>query len=193
MADQDNKKFFEEKILYKTRQHWIIPTVKSIKYFFLIVLPISLFTYFASSFSIVWVLIVGILILVSIVAYIYYLWFHSWLMIGNQKVTLTIRNGIFSQYAMNLRYRNIRDCAVSKNSMFWYIFKYGSLFLRSSWAEWDFEAQFVPKVWKIYALVNALSRYNDDDRMSIATIEELHNHHHKNEFSSVDPAVERHW
>jgi hypothetical protein len=77
--------------------------------------------------------------------------------------------------------------------MFWYIFKYGSLFLRSSWAEWDFEAQFVPKVWKVYALVNALSRYNDDDRMSIATIEELHNHHHKNEFSSVDPTIEKHW
>jgi hypothetical protein len=104
-------------------------------------------------------------------------------MIGNQKITLSIRNGIFSQYAMNIRYRNIRDCAVSKNSMLGFFLKYGTLFIRSTSADGDFIAHHVPKVGKVYALVNALSRYTDDERADIESIEELHNYHTKKEFS----------
>ena len=83
---------------------------------------------------------------------------------------------------MNIRYRNIRDSAVSKNSMWGYLFKYGSLFIRSSAAEGDFRAHYVPKVGKVYALVNALSRYSDDERASIDSIEALHDHHQQSEF-----------
>lgn len=105
-------------------------------------------------------------------------------MVGNQKITLSIRNGIFSQYAMSIRYRNIRDCAVSKNSMIGYFLKYGTLFVRaSSGSDGDFQARYVPKVGKVYALINALSRYNDDDRASIDSIEKLHTHHTKREFT----------
>ena len=85
---------------------------------------------------------------------------------------------------MNIRYRNIRDCAVSKNSMLGFFLKYGTLFVRaSSGSDGDFLAHHVPKVGKVYALVNALSRYNDDERASIDTIEKLHNHHTQKEFS----------
>jgi hypothetical protein len=86
---------------------------------------------------------------------------------------------------MNIRYRNIRDSAVSKNSMIWFILKYGTLFIRSTNSEWDFIAKYVPKVGKIYALVNALSRYSDDERADIDSIEKLHSYHTKKEFSSV--------
>lgn len=86
---------------------------------------------------------------------------------------------------MNIRYRNIRDSAISKNSMWGYFFKYGSLFIRSSAQDGDFRAHYVPKVGKIYALVNALSRYSDDERAKFSTIEQLHNYHQKSEFSDT--------
>ena len=183
---------FEEKILYKARQHWVVPLIKSLKIILWGVLPLSFFTYFLTSYSLPWSFCSFLIFSWVGGFYYYYLWSHSWLMIWNQKITLTVRNGIFSQYAMNIRYRNIRDCAVSKSNILSFIFKYGTLFIRSSGAEGDFEAKFVPKVGKIYALVNALSRYNDDERADISSIEELHNHHQKNEFTQVDHTVEKH-
>ncbi len=175
---------FEEKILYKTHQHWIIPVINSLKLIIIVSIPLAIVTYFLSGYS--WTLTSLIFFIFSalLVSYDHYLWHHSWLMIGNQKITLSIRNGLWSQYAMNIRYRNIRDSAVSKNSIWWYLFKYGSLFIRSSVAEGDFRAHYVPKVGKIYALVNALSRYSDDERASINSIEALHEHHQRSEFSS---------
>lgn len=190
---------FEEKILYKCRQHWIIPAIHSLKLLFIVIVPLTIIIWFITNYSlwmtIVWFFILGILIL----GYEYYLWHHSWLFIWNQKVTLAVRNGIFSQYAMNIRYRNIRDSAVSKNSMIWFLLKYGTLFIRSTNSEWDFIAKYVPKVGKIYALINALSRYSDDERAHIDSIEKLHAHHTKKEFTpldtnlsmTIDSAIER--
>ncbi len=174
---------FHEKIIYKTRQHWIIPVIKSIKLILVVSLPLAVMTYFISGYS--WLITSLIFLITSVwlIAYDHYLWHHSWLMIGNQKISLSVRNWLWSQYAMNIRYRNIRDCAVSKNSIWGYFFKYGSLFIRSSVAEGDFRALYVPKVGKIYALVNALSRYNDDERAHIDSIEKLHAHHQSSEFS----------
>ena len=176
------KATFEEKILYKTHQHWIIPVINSIKLIIMVSIPLAIVTYFFSGYS--WLITSLVFLIISgvLVAYDHYLWYHSWLMIGNQKVTLLIRNGLWSQYAMNIRYRNIRDSAVSKNSMWGYLFKYGSLFIRSSAAEGDFRAHYVPKVGKVYALINALSRYSDDERASIDSIEALHDHHQQSEF-----------
>lgn len=175
---------FDEKILYKTHQHWIVPVVDAVKYVFLFVIPIAIMTYFISDYSWWWTSTVSFIIALMVSVYSYYLWEHSWLFIGNQKVTLSVRNGVFSQFAMNVRYRNIRDCAVSKHSMWSFLFKYGTIFIRSSANEGDFHADFVPKVGKIYALVNALTRYNDEERASIESIESLHNHHTNKEFST---------
>lgn len=180
MAQESTPKF-DEKILYKTHQHWIVPVIGAIKYICLFALPIAVVTYFMSDYSWVWTSVIFLLVALVIGAYDYYLWDHSWLFIGNQKVTLSVRNGIFSQFAMNVRYRNIRDCAVSKHSMWSFLFKYGTIFIRSSANEGDFHANYVPKVGKVYALVNALTRYNDEERAEIETIEDLHNHHTKKE------------
>ncbi len=136
-----------------------------------------------------WGFAIFLLVSVLVVAYDYYLWVHSWLMIGNQKITLTVRNKLFSQYAMNIRYRNIRDSAVSKKNILGYMLKYGTLFVRSSANEGDFQAHFVPKVGKIYALVNALSRYTDDERSHIHTVEALHDFHQQKEFVIQDGAL----
>ena len=173
---------FSEKILYKTHQHWIIPVINSLKLIIIVATPIAMMTYFFSGYSWGWTIFIGLLISGSLVAYDHYLWHHSWLMIGNQKITLSIRNGLWSQYAMNIRYRNIRDSAVSKNSMWGYLFKYGTLFVRSSAQDGDFRAHFVPKVGKVYALVNALSRYSDDERAHFDSIEQLHAYHQEKEF-----------
>ncbi|MBC7498560.1 hypothetical protein H7170_02850 [Candidatus Gracilibacteria bacterium] len=182
MATQ--KPTFEEKILYKCHQHWIIPVINSLKLIIIVSIPLAIITYFLSGYSWLMTSLVFLIVSTILVAYDHYLWHHSWLMIGNQKITLSIRNGLWSQYAMNIRYRNIRDSAVSKNSIWGYLFKYGSLFVRSSVAEGDFRAHYVPKVGKIYALINALSRYSDDERAGINSIEALHEHHQRSEFSS---------
>lgn len=173
---------FEEKILYKVHQHWMIPLIQSLKLCIIVILPITGAIYFGSNYSVLWTVIGCILVSGIVLGYEHYLWHHSWLMVGNQKVTLSVRNGLFSQYAMNIRYRNIRDCAVSKNNILGFIFKYGTLFIRSTSAEGDFTAYYVPKVGKVYALVNALSRYNDDERASMDSIEALYNFHSKTEF-----------
>ncbi len=180
---------FDEKILYKCHQHWIVPFFWALKYILAIGFPVALVTYFLSDYSWAWTLMVFFLIASMIALYEYYLWDHSWLFIGNQKVTLAVRNGLFSQYAMNVRYRNIRDCAVSKHSMWSFLFKYGTIFVRSSANEGDFHANYVPKVGKVYALINALTRYNDDERAEIDTIEKLHNHHTNREFRDEPKAT----
>lgn len=175
---------FEEKVLYKSRQHWIVPTIQSLKMIVAIAFPVGLVTYFFSDFSWIWTTSAFLLVSFLAIAYDHYLWYHSWFMVGNQKLTLSVRNGIFSQYAMSIRYRNIRDCAVSKNSVIGYFLKYGTLFVRaSSGSDGDFQARYVPKVGKVYALINALSRYNDDERSRFDTIEKLHTHHMKQEFT----------
>lgn len=173
---------FEEKILYKVHQHWIVPLIQSIKLLIIIILPLTVVVYFSSNYSMMWTIVGFVILSVVVLGYEHYLWHHSWLMVGNQKITLSVRNGIFSQYAMNIRYRNIRDCAVSKNSLLGFLLKYGTLFIRSTAAEGDFTAYYVPKVGKVYALVNALSRYNDDERSSMDSIEALYNFHSKTEF-----------
>ena len=174
---------FEEKILYKSRQHWIIPTIQSIKLLLLIIIPLTVFLWFITNYSLGMTIVWFCILCIFILGYEHYLWRHSWLFIWNQKVTLAVRNGLFSQYAMNIRYRNIRDSAVSKNSMIGFILKYGTLFIRSTNSEWDFIAKYVPKVGKIYALINALSRYSDDERANIDSIEKLHAYHTKQEFA----------
>lgn len=123
---------FEEKILYKTHQHWIIPVMNSIKIIVLVALPIAVATYFLSGYSWLWTIILFVMVSAVCIAYDHFLWHNSWLMVGNQKITLTVRNGLWSQYAMNIRYRNIRDSAVSKNTLLGHLLKFGTLFVRSS-------------------------------------------------------------
>lgn len=172
---------FDEKILYKTHKHWIILVRTILKYILFFSIPFSIFAYFVFSYSWIWTLGVFFALTIGIIWYQIFLWGNSWLYVGNQKVTLSVRNGLFSQYAMNVRYRNIRDCAVSKGNIWSFFFKYGSIFIRSSANEGDFHAHYVPKVGKVYALINTLSRYSDEERAEIMTIEELYTYHQSQE------------
>ena len=47
---------FEEKILHRSRQHWIVPFLKSLKYTAFIAFPFAFVTYFLANFSWVWTL-----------------------------------------------------------------------------------------------------------------------------------------
>ena len=176
---------FEEKILLSTRQHWIVLIIGSLKLVLYFALPGGFFAYLLSGLSLGWAFWIFFILSGIVILYDHYLWHHSWLLVGNQKITLSVRNGIFSQYAMNIRYRNIRDSAVSKKSMIGYMLKFWTLFVRSSTHEWDFQAHFIPKVGKIYAIVNALSRYTDDERAKIQNIEELYAFHQEKEFAHI--------
>ncbi len=86
------KQTFEEKILYKTHQHWIIPVINSLKLILIVATPLAVVMYFISGYS--WVITISVFACIATILayYDYYLWAHSWLMIGNQKVTLSIRN-----------------------------------------------------------------------------------------------------
>ena len=57
------KQTFEEKILYKTHQHWIIPVINSTKLILIVALPIAVVTYFFSGYS--WIITIAIGLLVS--------------------------------------------------------------------------------------------------------------------------------
>jgi uncharacterized membrane protein YdbT with pleckstrin-like domain len=122
-------KKFEETIIYKTHQHWIILLLQIVKKSVFIGLPILIGVLLFSDWLYASMSLFCVAVL--IIAYEYYLHLKSWLLIGNQKVTLFIRNGLFSQYTMNIRYNNIQDCACSKNSALGYLFGYGTFFARS--------------------------------------------------------------
>ena len=44
---------FEEKILYKTRQHWIIPLIRSIKALIVFIIPLAVILYFMTDYSLI--------------------------------------------------------------------------------------------------------------------------------------------
>lgn len=90
-----------------------------------------------------------------------------------------VRNGLFSQYAMSIRYKNIQDCACSKNSVLAYSLGYGTFFARSvSGKEWEhFQANYVPKVGKVYSIVNALANLSDEERDGVRDLNHLFSLH----------------
>ena len=71
------KATFEEKILYKTHQHWIIPVINSLKLIIVVSIPLSTMTYFVSGYS--WLITGLVFIIISGILAIYdhYLWHHS--------------------------------------------------------------------------------------------------------------------
>ena len=76
MAQESTPKF-DEKILYKTHQHWIVPVIGAIKYIFIFALTFAVVTYCMSDYSWVWTSVIFLLVALVIGAYDYYLW--DWL------------------------------------------------------------------------------------------------------------------
>jgi hypothetical protein len=162
---------FNETILFKTHQHPIIPIIATLKGICFFGIPIGIATYFLSSFSVLITTSVVLVCSVGIAIYDHYLYSQSWFYVGNQKISLFVRTGIWSQWSSNIRYRNIHDLACSKNTMPSYFFGYGTLFARASGGDGDFTAPYIPKVGKVYSIVNTLMRYTDDERDAISTVE----------------------
>lgn len=183
-------KKFEENIIYRARQHWIILVLHVIKLSLFIGIPMAIAVLLFSDW--IYAGVIFMVVFICVVVYEYFLYAKSWLFVGNQKITLFVRNGLFSQYAMSIRYGNIQDCACSKNSMLGYWFWYGTFFARSiSGKEWEhFQANFVPKVGKVYSIVNALAELSDAQRVNIENLDQLFSIHKKEEPVSVDPIIE---
>lgn len=187
---------FEEKILYRTHQHWIVPAMWFVRLMIFVVIPMSVVVYFFGWYSWILVMITSFVLTSLIAWYVWFLWRNSWLFIWNQKITLFVKNGLWSQYTMSVQYRNVRDSAVSKNSFFGYMLGFWTFFVRSSAGDGEFQAQFIPKAWKVYALVNALSCYSDEQRSRIHDITTLHQMHqgkdyvHQKSFEKSQDGVE---
>lgn len=185
---------FEETIIYRTHQHSITFVLDVLKWSIYIGTPVALGILLFSD----WMYAsVGFAACVLVIAgYEHFLHAKSWLLIGNQAITLFIRNGLFSQYTMSIRYNNIQDCACSKNSMLGYWLKYGTFFARSvSGKDGEhFQANYVPKVGKVYSIVNALAQLSDEERSSIQDLDHLFAVHKKEESDEaielVDPVAE---
>jgi len=75
---------------------------------------------------------------------------------------------------MNLFFKNIKDMAYSKNNLFHYMFDYGTFFARSSaGSDGDFEALYIPKVEKVYKIVNFLYLLDEKERRAIRDLDEI--------------------
>lgn len=87
---------------------------------------------------------------------------------------MKVRNGIFSKYHMNIYFKNIRDLAYSKNNFIHYILNCWSLFARSSaWSTWDFEAYFLPKIEKVYKIINNIYLLSEEKREMLDDVDSI--------------------
>lgn len=146
LLDMAPSKKFEEAIIYKTHQHWIVFMLQILKLAVFVGIPVAIGALLFSDWM--YASLAFACVLAIVVIYEHYLHVKSGLFIGNQKITLFVRNGLFSQYAMSIRYNNIQDCACSKNSILGYWLGYGTFFARSiSGKDGEhFQANYVPKV-----------------------------------------------
>lgn len=185
---------FTETIVYKTHQHWITHVSHVVQYAVLIGLPVLVGVFLFSDWM--YASIACALTVMAVALYEYFLYSKSWLLIGNQKITLFVRNRLFSQYTISIRYNNIQDCACSKNSALGYALGYGTFFARSiSGKDGEhFQASFVPKVGKVYSIVNALASLSDEQRDEIRDLDHLFAVHTKDasdaKIELVDPVIE---
>ena len=75
---------------------------------------------------------------------------------------------------MSIHFKNIRDMAFSKNNILHYLLNYGTIFARSSaGAMGDLEAKHIPKVEKVYRILNALHSMEDSERKQISNIKDI--------------------
>lgn len=167
---------FNDNVLFKTKQHKVVLFLKFLRIFLGFWLPISIIIFFISWYNIIVKISSIVFLAIICFAWVYFFWNRSFLIITNKKIAMEIRNGIFSNYHMNIYFKNIRDLAYSKNNILHYIFNCWSFFARSSaWAWGDFEAFFIPKVEKVYKIVNNLYLLSEEKREILDKISSLDN------------------
>lgn len=165
---------FNDKILFQTRQHKIVLITKFIKLLLIFVLPLFIISYFVLS----WWLFISILIwlILSVISFlwVYFFWSKSYFLISNKKISIKVRNGLFSEYHMSIYFKNIKDIAYSKNNILNYLFDYWTLFARSSaWSSWDFEWPSLPKIETIYKYINNIYLLSEEKRDVLDSLENL--------------------
>ncbi len=151
-----------EQIILKIHQHKIKMILKTLKAFLVLWIIMWIFTFLISS-SIKTTLIIEILTFIWIYAYNYFFWAQSYFLVTNEKLSINVRNWIFSQYSMWIYFDQIKDMAYSKNHFLHYLFNYWVLFVRSSaWSDWNFIVDDIPNIEEIYKKVSHLyALWND--------------------------------
>ena len=178
---------FSDKILFKTRQHKIVFFYRFIKLFTTIVIPLSIILYFLFKLSIILVIITALFLSIFCFGWIYFFWSKSYLLITNKKISLKVRNGIFSKYHMSIYFKNIKDIAYAKNNVLHYMFDYGTIFARSSaWAWWDFEWPALPEIEKIYKYINNIYLLSEEKRDVLNSLKSLEENKHESEESIIE-------
>jgi len=167
---------FNDKVLYKTHQHIIVLVFKVIYSNLLISFPIIIFIcYFTELWNLVKI-IISTLFIFSISFWHYFFWNKSYIIISNQKISMKVRNWLFSKYHMSIYFKNIKDIAYSKNHFLHYLFDYWTFFARSSaWANWDFLATNIPKIEELYKYVNNLYILSEEWRDLVKNLNEIKN------------------
>lgn len=188
---------YNDHILYKTHQHFIVVIVK-----FLFVFGFySLAVFLLGKYMFSWgntLFIVSLLIgAIVIFLWYYFFWSKSYFIISNEKIIVKVRNGLFSKFHMSIHYRNIRDTAFSKNHVLHYLLWYGTIFARSSaGAVWDLEARNIPNVEKVYKIINYLHNLSESERKVLTSLDgdvqdaSVDDNTHKTE-ETLDQAIEK--
>ena len=165
---------FNDKILFQTRQHKIILVFNFIKIFLFFWLPILILSYLIFRLWIIGILFSWVIISIIAFWWVYFFWSKSYFIISNKKLSIKVRNWLFSKFHMSIYFKNIKDIAYSKNNIFHYMFNYWTFFARSSaGAGGDFEWNALPDIEKIYKYVNNIYLLSEEKRELLDSIDNL--------------------
>ena len=163
----------ESNILFKTHQHKITLFFNVLKTWIILSICIWVLVFLWTND----LLYTSISVFVSFIfSYFYHLFFYSksYFYITNDKMSLHVRNWLFSQYNMSIYFDQIKDMAYSKNNIVHYFFKSWVLFARSSaWWDGSFIIKDIPNIEEVYKKVNFLYTLTSEKRKNITNLDNL--------------------
>lgn len=161
----------EKNILFKTHQHVITLILRILRIWIIPAIGISIIFYFLN-----WVisaLIAFLFVFIIVFFYFHFFYSKSYFYITNEKLSINVRNWLFSQFNMSLHFDQIKDMAYSKNHLLHYIFNYWVLFIRSSaWSDWNFTVPDIPNIEEIYKKVSFMYSLEQSERNTLKEINE---------------------
>lgn len=181
---------FNDKVLYKTHQHIIVLILKIIYSNVLISIPIIILVFYLIELPTLVMFIISALSISLVSFWHYFFWNKSYFIISNQKISMKVRNGLFSKYHMSIYFKNIKDIAYSKNHFLHYLLDYWTFFARSSaWANWDFMAINLPKIESVYKYVNNLYILSEEWRNLVNSINEVNNNNSEKKEDTIQKEI----
>ena len=160
----------DNNIIFKTHQHKIDLIFRTLKIWIVPTFLISIIIFIAS--NIIFTILGFIAIFSLFYSYFYFFYSKSYFYITNDKLSINVRNWIFSQYNMSIYFDQIKDMAYSKNHFLHYMFDYWVLFVRSSaWSDWNFIVQDIPNIEEVYKKVSYLYTLSNEERQKINNLE----------------------